>query len=753
MCAGLVLLVLIPFAQVGWHEFTICDDNDYIYRNPAVVHRELAYAWDYHYGNWHPLTWLSHMADCEMFGPRTVGVSGWAGGHHLMSVAIHAASVVLLFLALRMMTGAFWPSAMVAALFAIHPLRAESVAWAAERKDVLSALFWMLTMLAYVWYARRPHILRYLAVIVALVLGLMSKSMLVTLPCALALLDYWPLRRWRPVDPPRGAGQPAPLFPRAGFDLLWVEKIPMLAIAAGVGWVATQSQAAAGALNGLDGVPLDCRIANALVSYVAYLGKIFWPMNLAIFYPHVAMIHSERLFFIHTSPVLELGFFCYATMAGVLLLAITAAAIGLRRQAPYLIVGWFWYLGTLVPVIGLIQVGIQSMADRYTYIPSIGIYWLVVWGICELALRRNFALWALRTVAAAVLVACLVLTTIQVSYWKNSEALFSEAIKAVPDNYFGYLHLGKEFYSEQAVREGELAGQASVAGLKEEADVHHAKMLRLQDMAADAFKKALKINPTYDFGNNNLAVWYAERNDQENAIKYFTRALQAKPAYPDALSNLCTIFLRPEQKKYAQAVALGERAVALLPEKLEYRLNLGRAYEGVHRPDDAAQQYSAAVQLDPDCVSGYRLLMRLMEREGKMAEAIACCQNLVRISRAAGPSQESDAYRFLGLLYARLGNMEEADKCLQEAVRLAPQYDLARQCLAVVRELNRRQQDINAHPSAQAYCDLGRLHAMIGDWAEAEKCLQQALHLDGSNARARELLKQLQVQREKAEEP
>ena len=303
MCAGLVLLVLIPFAQVGWHEFTICDDNDYIYRNPAVTQGNLAYAWDYHCGNWHPLTWLSHMADCQMFPPRTSGqdsANAWPGGHHLMSVAIHAASAVLLFLALRMMTGAFWPSAMVAALFAIHPLRAESVAWAAERKDVLSALFWMLTMLSYAWYARRPHLLRYLVVIVALVLGVMSKSMLVTLPCALALMDYWPLRRWRPPCDAAGRRRPAGrrvFRARASTCFGW-RRSPCWP--SSFGWPGGDAEpAAAGALNALDGLPLDCRVANALVSYVAYLGKIFWPMHLAIFYPHVAMIHQEQLFFIH----------------------------------------------------------------------------------------------------------------------------------------------------------------------------------------------------------------------------------------------------------------------------------------------------------------------------------------------------------------------------------------------------------------------------------------------------------------------
>ena len=256
------------------------------------------------------------------------------------------------------------------------------------------------------------------------------------------------------------------------------------------------------------------------------------------------MIHQEQLFFIHASPRFEVGFFFYAAVAGVLLLAITTAAIALRRQRPYLFVGWFWYLGTLVPVIGLIQVGIQSMADRYTYIPSIGIYWLAVWGVWELAVQRKFALWALRTVSAAVLAACLVLTTIQVSYWKDSETLFTEAIKAVPDSYFGHLHLGKELYSEQAVREGELADKAAVAGDKAGVAEHKQKKIELQDRAAEQFQESLKINPRYDFGNNNLAVWYAERGDYEHAIEYFKRALDAKPAYPDALSNLCGIFLR-----------------------------------------------------------------------------------------------------------------------------------------------------------------------------------------------------------------
>ncbi len=691
VCAGLVLLVLIPFLQVGGHQFIICDDNDYIFENPPVVQGVSAWgfwwAWDPHAGNWHPLTWLSHMVDWQAF-------QGWAGGHHLGSVAIHAASVVLLFLALRMMTGAFWPSAMVAALFAIHPLRAESVAWAAERKDVLSALFWMLTLLSYAWYARRPHILRYLVVLVTLGLGVMSKSMLVTLPCVLVLMDYWPLQRWRAVgDLPRSL-QPGRLFPRKGFDLLFLEKIPMLAIVLSVAWGAMYSQERAGAMNSLLGLPMDCRVANATIAYVAYLGKIFWPTHLAIFYPHTAMLH-------HDKPEIMWWFFAKGIVAGAVLAAITGLVIWLGRRRPYLIVGWFWYLGTLVPVIGLVHVGIQSMADRYTYIPSIGISIIVVWGVCEVAARWKISVWALRIEAAAVLLACLVLTWIQVSYWENSKTLFLEAINAVDESYFGYLHLGKWYYQESGA-EGQKAADASAHGRVTEEAKLQAEMIRLRELAREAFQESLKINHDYDFGNNNLGVCYADAREDAKAIACFEKAVKIKPAYADAHSNLCSILGRQAErtahdgdeatatKRFAEAARHGELAIQIRADnRATDHILLGQAYAGLGKLAAADAQFRQAIACDPACLDAYSHLMTLCIGQGKFDDAIFWCQQLVNIAprNAGGYCQLAKLY----MNHPKGPNAAEAEKCLARALEIDSQFAPAQQLMQQLQALRHHQ--------------------------------------------------------------
>ncbi len=649
--------MLIPFLQVGGHDFIICDDNDYIFENPPVVQGVSMWgfwwAWDPHAGNWHPLTWLSHMVDWQAF-------QGWAGGHHLGSVTMHAASAVLLFLALRMMTGVFWPSAVVAALFAIHPLRAESVAWAAERKDVLSALFWMLTLLSYAWYARRPHILRYLVVLVSLGLGVMSKSMLVTLPCVLVLMDYWPLQRWRAVGNLPKSLQPATPFPRKGFDLLFLEKMPMLAIVLGVALGAMYSQERAGAMNSLLGLPMDWRVANAAIAYVAYLGKIFWPTHLAIFYPHTAMLH-------HDEPEIMWRFFAKGIVAGAVLMAITAAVLWLGRRRPYLIVGWFWYLGTLVPVIGLVHVGIQSMADRYTYIPSIGISLMVVWGVCEVAARWKISVWALRIEAAAVLLACLVLSWIQVSYWKNSQTLFLEAIAAVDESYFGYLHLGKQYYQESGI-ESQKAADAAAHGRTVEEAKHKAEMIRLRELAREAFQESLKINHDYDFGNNNLGVCYADAREDAKAIACFERAVEIKPAYADAHSNLCSILAR--QGRFEEAAKHGELAIQIRADnRATDHILLGQAYAGLKRFAAADAQFRQAIACDPACLDAYSHLMTLCIGQGKFDDAIFWCQQLVKIApqSAAGYCQLAKLY----MHHPKTPNFADAEKCLARALQVA----------------------------------------------------------------------------------
>jgi tetratricopeptide (TPR) repeat protein len=350
--------------------------------------------------NWHPLTWLSWQLDAQLYGPRP-----W--GFHLTNVLLHAANTVLLFAALLRMTGAAWPSAWVAAFFGVHPLHVESVAWVAERKDTLSTLFWMVALVAYARYAERPTPRRYVPVFLATALGLMAKPMVVTLPCVLLLLDYWPLRRG------------------SSWGRLVIEKLPLFALAAAAGILTLHAQRLDRAFGSLEQLPVAVRVANALNSYVGYLVQTAWPFRLSVFYPHPA----ERL-----------SWACAAAAAGVLA-TVSYAAVRWARRLPYFFVGWFWYLGTLVPVIGLVQVGSQAMADRYTYVPLIGVFIAVAWGVAELASRGGWRETA-AAVATVLLAVCLFATWLQVNYWHDDVALWRHALECSTDNVVAHQNLG-----------------------------------------------------------------------------------------------------------------------------------------------------------------------------------------------------------------------------------------------------------------------------------------------------------------------
>ncbi|NIQ87873.1 MAG: hypothetical protein GWN93_01765, partial [Deltaproteobacteria bacterium] len=374
--------------------------------------------------NWHPLTWLSHMVDCQLYGLNPAG-------HHLTNVLLHSASTVLLFLILLGMTGSRWRSALVAALFALHPLHVESVAWVAERKDVLSTLFWMLTLWAYLAYTKRPERKRYLLIIVAFTLGLMAKPMLVTLPFVLLLLDYWPLKRIELGQSASGlpaANQPSTIAEKPGaqaFRLL-LEKTPLFVLTAASSVVTFVVQKSEGAVGALEVYPLKIRVANALVSYVSYIIKMIWPQNLAVFYPHPGQ----------SLPMWQ------AVAAGILLVLISIAVIRAGRRQPYLPVGWLWYLGTLVPVIGLVQVGAQAMADRYTYVPLIGLFIMAAWGVPELMKKWHHRRVALVVSAALVLFALMTCARLQLRHWKNSIALLSHAHAVTAKSYLVHNNLG-----------------------------------------------------------------------------------------------------------------------------------------------------------------------------------------------------------------------------------------------------------------------------------------------------------------------
>jgi Flp pilus assembly protein TadD len=557
VCGFLLLVVALVFGQTVRHEFVNYDDNSYVYENHQVAQglttHGIAWAFtSFHFNNWHPLTTLSHMLDCQLYGLH-------AGGHHLTSVLLHAVVAILLFLVLLRITGDLWPSVFVAAVFAIHPLRAESVAWVAERKDVLSGLFFMLTLWAYAGYARRPFSLgRYLTVVLLFALGLMAKPMLVTLPFVLLLLDYWPLGR---------IGLHAAGISRR----VVVEKLPLLALTAASCVVTFFAQGEA--IRSVESISLSSRIANALVSYLAYIRDIFYPVGLAVLYPY---------------PEGDLPIWKVAA-SSLAVTGISAAALVWRCRFPYLFVGWFWYVGMLVPVIGLVQVGLQSMADRYTYLPQIGVCIAVAWGVAQLAISWRYRF---RVYGAAAALAVLVLIGLawkQTSYWRDSEALWIHALASTARNSPAHLNLGLA-----------LAGR----GQLDAAIIHYQKALELKPDSSNArnnlglalaqkgqadeaiahFQKAVEIKPDYANAHQNLGVALEGRGQVEAAIAHYRKALELEPDYPDIThNNLGSALARRGQLD--AAIVHFRKALELRPNYAEARNNLDLALRLRGQPD------------------------------------------------------------------------------------------------------------------------------------------------------------------------
>ncbi|HEX3619810.1 MAG TPA: tetratricopeptide repeat protein [Candidatus Udaeobacter sp.] len=535
------MLTWIVFGQTLWHDFINYDDPRYIYENTKITGglslSGIAWAFTHiHSMNWHPLTTISHMLDCQLYGLK-------AGAHHFTNVLLHSIAAILLFLTLQYMTEAFWRSAFVAAVFAIHPLRVESVAWIAERKDVLSGVFFMLTLLAYVHYARAPSIWRYLMVVFGFALGLMSKPMLVTLPFVLLLLDYWPLGRIRE----EGSKVGRQLFKLA------VEKIPLIVLSAVSSVVTFVAQK--GAVGETEQLSVLARFNNAVVSYVIYVRQMFWPANLAVFYPHP----ENRL------PPWEIIF------ALAVLLGITITAAVLRKKAPYFIMGWFWYLGMLVPVIGLVQVGWQGHADRYTYLPQIGLYIAGTWAFADLT-----ASWRSRRVllgaAALLVVAALSCSAwIQTSYWSDSETLFRHALAVTANNDVAENNLGIVFLQKGKVDQAISLLQAAVDLRPDNSPAHEnlAKALLQKGQVADAlvhYRKLLELQPDNIEVHNIVGTVLIQQGRIREGVEEWQKVLAIQPDNGNAMSNLAWVFATsPEDsvRDGAQAVQLAEQALRI----------------------------------------------------------------------------------------------------------------------------------------------------------------------------------------------
>ena len=447
---GLALAIIGVYAQTAHFEFLDYDDDSYIVQDTTVrggLTRAgvIAAFTQPHVATWHPLTTLSHMLDCSLFGL-------WAGGHHLVNVGLHTLNTLLLFAVLTAMTGARWRSAFVAAIFGLHPLHVESVAWVAERKDVLSTCFLFLTLASYRYYTQLPHWRRYALVVAMYALAALSKPMVVTLPVVLVLLDVWPLQRLSRHRAPGGQPQSAHR-PHSLRSLVW-EKLPLFAVAGLLSWVTMRVQGAAGAMIPLDVLPMRTRLANLPMSYLRYIGKALWPTDLAIAYPYE----------LHWPPWQVAG-------ASVLLLVVTAAILRLGPRRGYARTGWLWYGITLLPVIGIVQVGPQSIADRYTYVPLIGLCMLVTWGVCDLAARWRHGPGAVGFAALVIVAACLLVTWRQVGFWRNSYTVFEHALAVTTDNAVAHAYLGKALLAD---------------GHPQEAWTHFNETLRLEPFPAKA---------------------------------------------------------------------------------------------------------------------------------------------------------------------------------------------------------------------------------------------------------------------------
>jgi protein O-mannosyl-transferase len=584
------------FGQTLGHQFVNYDDQNYVYENPEIVSGITAHGFfaafaHLHARNWHPLTTLSHMVDCQVFGLNPAG-------HHLINVLLHTAAVLLLFSTLRAMTGALWRSAFVAAVFAIHPLRVESVAWVAERKDVLSGVFFMLTLGAYVRYARGPTLKGYLAMILFFGLALLSKPMVVTLPLLLLLLDYWPLARFEYLGRPNDTTV-APANPRFPTGRLILEKTPLLllSILSGIVTLIAQRQTVEYSQH----LALAGRLGNALVSYAAYIGQMFWPARLAVFYPQTA----DR---VAVSEVL---------LAASLVAGITVVAFALRKTRPYLVVGWCWYLVCLLPVIGIVQVGLQGRADRYTYLAQIGLYVAITWTVTGLWAWTDQRRLLLPIAATFVVGALAWRAWIQTSSWRDTESLWNHAVAVTDDN---------------DVAHNNVAGLLMRRGRLDDAIFHYEKALAIQD-----HNRETRYHLSAALLHNNLGNAFARKGLLDRAIEHYRKAAELRDDYTDAHANLAAMFAKKGQL------------------------------------EDAIVQYRKVLAVPPEEATAHLHLAGLLLRAGHANEAIAQSRRAVEMSGGNDPI----ILRILAASYAATGRFQEAVDASQRGLQLATEPGLA----------------------------------------------------------------------------
>ena len=725
VCIFLAAITLAVFGQTRRFEFLNFDDNLYVSDNP-VVQKGLTwegFRWALAYGgigHWHPLTWLSHMLDCQWYGLQ-------AGGHHLTNVLLHMSSVILLFLVLRRMTGFLWRSAFVAAVFAIHPLRAESVAWVSERKDVLSAFFFMLTLWAYVCYVRRqPSKIRYSAVMLCFALGLLSKNMLVTTPFVLLLLDYWPL------------GRLSSFTPQFLFRLV-AEKIPlfMLTVGSCVATALVPEKVTA------DQLPFGLRMENAAVSYVTYLWQMIHPSGLACVYPN---------------PTTCLPVWQVAGALG-LLLAISGAAWAFRQTHPWFVVGWLWYVGMMIPVIGIVQISYYAHADRYTYLSQIGLYLVLTWSVADLCAGWRHGRVLLGGFATVILVALIFCARTQVSYWRNAEMLWTHTLACTSGNYIAHDELGnalpQEGRADEAIAQYQKALQIKPDDVLAHNNLGYALLQKGQvDEAIAHCQKALQLKPDFAEAHNNLGNALLQKGQVDEAITHCQRALQIKPDFAEAHNNLGNALLQKGQVD--EAIAHCERALQIKPDFAEACYNFGNALLQKGRVDEAVTQYQKALQIRPGYAEAHNNLGNALLQKGQVDEAIAQYQQALQIK----PDDAEACYNF-GYALLQKGNVDEAIARCQQALQIKP--DFAEACYNLGNALLQKgrvdeaiiqyQKALQIKPDyAEAHYNFGNALLQKGRVDEAITQYQLVLQFKPDDAEARNNLGYALLQKGKVDE-
>ena len=679
LLALLTIAIYWPATQCGFVNY---DDDMYVTDNAHVISgvtwESLKWAClNPVSANWHPLTILSHMLDCQIFGLQPAG-------HHLTNVLFHALNAALVFVLLQNMTGARWRSLFVAALFAVHPLRVESVAWVSERKDVLSGCFGLLSLIAYARYARgrvqksetrnpksecaaraavpgsafdvgcsmfdfrAPSSIFYLLSLCFFALGLLSKPMLVTWPFVMLLLDYWPLRRMQNAEATDTQHASRFTFHVSRFTLLslLVEKIPFFALAALASVMTFVVQQHGGAMKGAEKLPLVERTGNALISGCRYLGKLFWPSDLVVFYWHPGQWPIGKVL-----------------LAGGLILGLSVLLWVQRRRFPVLLVGWLWFVGTLVPVIGLVQVGQQAMADRYTYIPSLGVLIFAIWGAYEIARRWQHQVMALSVAGGAAIVLSAALTRQQIGHWTDSEALFRHALEVTENNYVAHKFLG-----DALDKRGQIDG------------------------AISQYQQSLRLKPDDALVCNNLGVALDKKGQTEDAIRQYREVIRLEPDRPFPHYNLGNALLKKGQMD--KAITQYQEAIRLKPDYADAHNNLGNALNNKGQLDAAIEQYQQAIRLKPNYAIAHNNLGAAFGRKGRTNEAISQYQEATRLN-----PQDALAHNNLGVALDNMGRTDEAISQFQEAVHLKPDYTDAKDNLARAFELKSKAGVRTTHPA------------------------------------------------------